>query len=221
MDGNIEANASAYRTQFRTSLNAPNLGEFNNARVTPYIEPDPDLERRFKNGLIIIDTSVRIQKANHRNYHHMGTKFDTRNDPAFHLKHKQAFALAAIVATGEECTQVASLDELQLVDENGVRLTQDWLDDQIKYLDGKKPIESLSSATSMHRMSQGQKNIDKWRGKLSKKHGKEVRLDNYDETKDRRKILDSLDKTMLLVSQKISFLKNTGDLQSKINGFFR
>ena len=179
--------------------NAPNVGEFQNARAVPFIEPDPDLERRFRKGLIVIDTTSRIQHPMHRNFHHMGTKFDCRNDPAYHVKNKQAFALAAIVATGEEFTQVATLDELELVTEEGELLTQAWLDEQIQYLDGKKPIGSFSSACSMHRVSQGQKNVTKWRGKLTKKHGSNVRLEDREESKDRRKILDTVDKTMLSV----------------------
>ena len=199
LEGKIDNNASSFRTQLRANFNAPNVGEFNNARVTPFIEPDPDLERRFKKGLIVIDTTIRNQKSMHRNFFHLNTKFDIRNDPAFHPKHKQAFTLATIVATGDEITQVASLDELNLVDENGDKITQAWLDDQINILDGKKPIGSISSSTSMHRMSQGQRNLSKWRKKLTDKHGEDVRLDDLEESKDRRKILDSVDKTMLQV----------------------
>ena len=204
MEAKIDENASAYRTQLRSVYNAPNLGEFANARVTPFIEPDPDLERRFKKGMIVIDTASRIQRVHHRNFHHWGTKYDHRNDSSNHNKNKQAFALAAIVSTGEEFTQVATLDELQLIDESGELLTQDWLDDQIKYLDGKKPIGSFSSACTMHRVSQGQKNVTKWRGKLKQKFGDQVRLDDKEESKDRRKILDCVDKTMLSVSQQAS-----------------
>ena len=190
---------AGFRTRFRSPYNAPNVGEFNNGKVTPFIEPDPDLDRRFKKGLIIIDTVTRIQRTGHRNYHHLGTKFDGRNDPGFHWKNKQAFSLAAIIATGDEISQVATLDELQLTKDNGEVLTQEWLEDQIKYLDGKKPISSFSSATSMHRVSQGQKSISTWRAKLTKKHGSNVQLDDLEETRDRRKILDNLDKTILQV----------------------
>ena len=176
------------------------MGEFNNARAVPFIEPDPDLERRFKKGMIVLDTTTRIQRPNHRNFYHMGTKYDCRNDPAYHVKNKQAFALAAIVATGDEFTQVATLDELQLVTEEGELLTQAWLDEQIQYLDGKKPIGSFSSACTMHRVSQGQKTVTTWRAKLTEKHGNQVRLEDREESKDRRMILDSIDKTMLSVS---------------------
>lgn len=186
------------RANFRSKFNAPNVGEFNNGKVTPFIEPDPNLERRFQKGLIVIDTTVRHNPNNHRNSNHIQTKFDARNDPAWHFKIKQAFAVASIVSTGDECREVPALDDLQVRNEMGEVLTQEWLDEQLRYLNGQKPIGSFSSTTTMHRMSQNQRGVDTFRENLAQKYD-DVVLTNSDEQRDRRKLLDSVDKTMLQV----------------------
>ena len=194
-------NVEELREKFRSKYNAPNVGEFNNVKATPFIEPDPNIERRFQKGLIVIDTTVRHTPMNHRNSNHIQTKFDARNDPAWHMKTKQSFALASIVATGDECREVSLLDDLQVRNKMGEVLTQEWLDEQLQYLNGTKTIGSFSSTTTMHRMSQGQKGVEVFRGKLTTKYDNVV-LTNDDEQRDRRKLLDSIDKAMLHVSKK-------------------
>ena len=173
------------------------MGEFNNAKVTPFIEPDPTLKRRFKKGLIVIDTTTRIKGGNHRNYYHMHTKFDVRNDSAWHIKNMQKFSLAAIIATGTEMAEVESLDELQLTNKNGELVTHDFLMSHLKYLNGDTLISGFSSMTTLHRINQGQRAIANLRGKV---HEKGYSFSTQeDEARERRKILDTVDKQMLQV----------------------
>ena len=180
-----------------SSFNAPTLGEFNNAKVTPFIEPDPSLKRRFKKGLIVIDTTTRSKCGNHRNYYHMHTKFDARNDSAWHLKNQQKFSIAAIIATGTEMAEVENLDELELTNENGEPVTHDFLTSHLGYLNGETMIQGFSSQTTMHRINQGQRAVTNLRGKMEKKgYGFRTR---EDEARERRKILDTVDKQMLQV----------------------
>ena len=108
-----------YHRRFRSPYNAPNVGEFNSLKASTFIEPDPNLEQRFKNGIIYISTAMRHQHKGHRHQNHMGTKFDHRNDPSWHFINKQAFRVATIASTGEETFEVASLDELNLTDSDG------------------------------------------------------------------------------------------------------
>ena len=158
--------AQKLRRRFRTNCNAPNVGEFNNAKVTPFIEPDPTQERKFKNGLIVIDTTTRHKRGNHRNYFHMNTKYDNRNCSAWHVKNVQKFSLAAIIATGDEMSEVETLDELNLVDKNGTALTQQYLVDHLGYLNGETMIGGFTSTTTLHRVNQGQKAVTKNQEKL-------------------------------------------------------
>ena len=181
----------------RSPFNAPNVGEFNNAKVTPFIEPDPTLKRRFKKGLIVIDTTTRHKKGNHRHHAHMNTKFDCRNDCAWHVKNLQKFSLAAIIATGTEMVEVETLDELQLVDEQGCPVTHKFLTDHMGYLNGETLINGFASITTLYRVNQGQRAVTALRRKLDEKglSSKDREL----EARERRKILDSVDKQMLQV----------------------
>ena len=186
-----------FSRRVRTPFNAPNVGEFNNAKVTPFIEPDPTLKRRFKKGLIVIDTTTRSKRGAHRNHFHMHTKFDCRNDPAWHIKNQQKFSIAAIIATGTEMVEVETLDDLNLTNEEGEKITHQFLLDHLNYLNGNKLISGFSSTTTMHRINQGQKAVTSLRGKMSVRG--HVPENAEDEVRERRKILDSVDKQMLQV----------------------
>ena len=183
----------------RSPFNAPNVGEFNNAKVTPFIEPDPTLKRRFKKGLIVIDTTTRIKKGNHRNFYHMHTKFDCRNDPAWHIKNVQKFSLAAIIATGTEMAEVETLDELQLTDKNGESVTHDFLTAHLGYLNGDTMIHGFTPMTTMQRINQGQRSISNLRDKMNNLGIAARFATREDEARERRKILDTVDKQMLQV----------------------
>ena len=179
-------------------MNAPNLGEFNNQKVTPFIEPDPTIERKFKRGVIYIATECRHKKGNHRHANHMNTRYDTRNDPAWHVKNRQSYALSGIISTGEEVAKVARLDDLQILDENGQILSHDRLTSHLSYLNGEKRVGTFGTQTSMHRQNQGQRSLTKLQARVQKKGG--TWEGNTDETRERRRLLDSLDKQFLQVN---------------------
>ena len=192
-----ESQSRGLHRRVRTAFNAPNVGELNNAKVTPFIEPDPTLKRRFKKGLIVIDTTTRNKRGNHRNYHHMHTKFDCRNDSSWHVKNQQKFQIAAIIATGTEMVEVETLDELQLTDDEGCPITHKYLTDHLGYLNGETLISGFASTTTMHRVNQGQRAVSAFRRKLGEQ-GISAN-DDEDEQRERRKILDTVDKQMLQV----------------------
>ena len=50
-------NVEELREKFRSKYNAPNVGEFNNGKATPFIEPDPTIERRLTND----DSTISIK----------------------------------------------------------------------------------------------------------------------------------------------------------------
>ena len=186
-----------YRRRFRPTVNAPNLGEFNSRRVSPYLEPDPMLPQKFTKGIIYISTHSRTQNQCHRQPFHMGTRYDARNDPSWHFKNKQVFRLATIATTGDEIAEVASLDDLNLMDSDGNQVTNDLLTEHLEYLNGDRSVGTFSSVTSMHRRNQGQRGLSRLQTKLDT--NQQTRRTPLIESRDRRRILDSLDRQLLQV----------------------
>lgn len=189
-----------YQRRFRSPYNAPNVGEFNSKKVLTFIEPDPNLEQRFKKGVIYVSTAMRHQHKGHRHERHMGTKFDQRNDPSWHFKNKQAFRLATIASTGDETFEVASLDELNLTDKEGNVIGHEFLEEHLDILNGKQQIGCFSGVSSMHRRSQNQRSLTQLKGTIWKYHQKT--FDNENEARDRRDILDKFDRTTMQVNFK-------------------
>ena len=146
----------------------------------------------------MIDTTTRHKRGNHRNYFHMNTKYDNRNCSAWHVKNVQKFSLAAIIATGDEMSEVETLDELNLVDKNGTALTQQYLVDHLGYLNGETMIGGFTSTTTLHRVNQGQKAVTKNQEKLES-YGVPLTTAE-DEVRERRKLLDTIDKQLLQVT---------------------
>ena len=127
----------------------------------------------------------------------MGTKFDCRNDSAWHFKNQQKYSLAAIIATGTEMAEVETLDELQLLNEEGCPITHKYITDQLSFLNGETLVSGFATTTTMHRINQGQKAVSALRRKLDDK-GISAN-DEELEVRERRKILDTVDKQMLQV----------------------
>ena len=122
----------------------------------------------------------------------MGTKYDCRNDSAWHVKNRQTFTLGPIVTNGLEKREVRTLEDLQLSDKDGNLVTQDRLLHHMSYLNGEKTIGGFSSMTTMSRINQGQKTISKTKETRGLKASE-------NELRERRKVMDTLDKQMLQV----------------------
>ena len=190
-----DQDVSIHRRKFKSKFNAPNLGEFNNAKVSPYIEPDPTIETRFKNGVVYIYAESRIKRGNNRRSNFMSTKYDCRNDPAWHSKNKQAFVVGPIVTNGDEKREVATLDELGLVDSDGNPVTQELLDRHLGFLNGETLIGQFTSRTTMDRATSGQKTISKTKKRYADNSAEMPVSEN--ELRYRRRIMDSFDKQLL------------------------
>ena len=186
-----------YKNNLRSPFNAPNVGELNTKKIPPFIEPDLNLKRRFKNGVIWIQTETRHQHASHRRSNHQMTKFDCREDPSWHVKNRQMFSNIAICTSFDEGSQVSSLDDLGLVDNDGNAVSQAVLDEFMAYLNGKKMVGNFSTITSMHRQNQNQRAISRLRKKVWCRG--EIPKWNEAETRDRRRILDGFDSQWLEV----------------------
>lgn len=194
-----DTRALTYRQRLRSSSNAPNLGEFNTKKVSPFLEPDPNLECRFKNGVIIIATETRQIMNNQRHQAHMGTRYDNRNDPSWHAKGSQLFSVAAIVTNGEESVEVPDFASLGLRDSEGNLVNQNLLDEHLSYLNGKKLIGSFSAKTTIGRYNQGQRSLTRWNQKRKEFGQTTMSRDTLLESQDRRRILDNLDRQFLQV----------------------
>ena len=190
-----DQDVSIHRRKFKSRFNAPNVGEFNNAKVTPYIEPDPSVETRFKNGVIYLYAESRIKRGNNRRANYMSTKYDCRNDPAWHSKNRQTFVIGPIVTNGDEKREVATLDELGLVDSEGNPVTQEFLDTHMGYLNGETTIGQFTSSTTMHRVTSGQKTITKTKKRYAENSAELPVSEN--ELRYRRRVMDSFDKQFL------------------------
>ena len=92
---------------------------------------------------------------------------------------------------------VEKLDDLQIETEDGQILSQDRIDEHLAYLNGEKLIGGFGTQTTLHRQNQGQRSLTKLKKKIESKGG--VWRGNSDETRERRKLLDSLDKQFLQV----------------------
>ena len=57
---------------------------------------------------------------------------------ALHFKAAQQFQVLELVKLGDEDITVNTVGDLQIRDENGELLTQQWLDDHLDYLNGIK-----------------------------------------------------------------------------------
>lgn len=188
-----------YRQQLRSNSNAPNLGEFNTKKVSSFLEPDPNIESRFKNGVIIIATETRQILNNQRHKAHMGTRFDNRNDPSWHAKGSQLFSVAAIVTNGDESVEVPDFASLGVRDSEGNLVDQNLLDEHLSYLNGKKMIGSFSVKTTIGRYNQGQRSLSRWNVRREE-HGQSTMSEEVLlEKRDRRRILDNVDRQFLQV----------------------
>lgn len=174
------------------------MGEFNSKKISTFLEPDPTLESRFKNGVIMIATETRQLPNNQRHKSHMGSKFDARNDPSWHIKGRQMFSLASIVTNGDESVEVPTLDHLNLRDSDGNPVTHERIEHHLSYLNGKKLIGNLSAMTSMARQNQGQRGVTRLKNQLEEAGAPPLR--NELEARDRRRILDNFDRQFLQVS---------------------
>ena len=156
------------------------------------------MDMKYKNGVIVVSTEARHQKFTQRNVNYFGTKYDSRNDPAWHFKNKQVFAVSSIATTTGDSAEVASLDALNLRRPDGSLVTQQFLDDHLGYLNGSKMIGNFTGVTTMSRLNQGQKALTRLKKRIQS-HGEELRLPE-NEVRERRQILDLLDRQFLQVS---------------------
>ena len=194
-----DTTASTFRQRLRSDFNAPNLGEFNTKKVSSYLEPDPNLECRFKNGVIIVATETRQIMNNQRHKAHMGTRFDNRNDPSWHAKGSQLFSVAAIVTNGDESVEVPDFAALGIRDSEGNLVNQNLLDEHLSYLNGKTMIGSFSAKTSIGRYNQGQRSLTRWNVKREEYGQPTMSTSTLLESRDRRRILDNFDRQFLQV----------------------
>ena len=191
-----DTSSSAYKRRLRSNLNAPNVGEFNSRKVSPFLEPDPNLDCKYANGVIVIATETRQLLNHHRHKSNMGTMWDNKCDISWHAKGSQLFAIAAIVTNGEESVEVPNLDALQVRGQDGNLVTQELLDSHLSYLNGKTMIGNFSSKSTIGRANQGQRSVTRI-NEVKESLGQST--SDHLEARDRRRILDNFDRQFLQV----------------------
>ena len=128
--------------------NAPNMGEFNNVLPPMYLDYNPEIENQFEFAVYI---SVESRSKNDLMVNKKGrrTRFDERNYIASRTRDKVMFQQLQIVRNGLVKSPVRSLDEVEICDKSGVRITQQWLDDMLSYMNGNKSIEDPSNPNAV------------------------------------------------------------------------
>ena len=164
--------------------------------MSPFLEPDPNLDCKYANGVIFVATETRQLLNHHRHKSHMGTMWDNKVDVSWHAKGSQLFAVAAIVTNGDESVEVPTLDGLGVRDQEGNLVTQELLDRHLSYLNGKTMIGSFSSKSSIGRANQGQRSVTRIH-ELKESFGQPTGSEL--EARDRRRILDNFDRQFMQV----------------------
>ena len=175
------------------------MGEANNLTPSLYIEPDPDHVTEFVAAVYIGHESFHnncVQRAANIR----GTRFESKNDPAWHYKDVEQFEVLRMVKNDVIQSPIQSLDELQLSDATFAPLTQAWLDRKMQYLNGQIPIGNLSSKNTHMKSQQNQR--------------KYTQNENLEGSRDAHRQamfhLGLLDKTMLHKIQMANYLQRFG-----------
>ena len=132
------------------------MGEANNMTPSLYIEPDPNHSNEYIAVVFIGQESFHnncVQRAEKIR----GTRFESKNDPAWHYKDVEQFEVLRMVKNDVIQSPIASLDELELTDATFRPLTQAWLDRQMLFLNGQIPIGNLSSKNTHMKSQQNQR----------------------------------------------------------------
>lgn len=132
------------------------MGEANNVTPSLYMEPDPNHHNEYIAAVYIGQESFHnncVQRAEKIR----GTRFESRNDPAWHYKDVEQFEVIRMVHNDAIQSPIQSLDSLNLTDATFAPLTQDWLDRKMQFLNGQVPIGNLSSKNTHMKSQQNQR----------------------------------------------------------------
>ena len=154
----VERDLSQLRDYPFSPMNAPNFGEANNLTPSLYIEPDTNIKSKYKYAIYIIDETFHnncIQRFKSAR----GTRYESKNDPAWHYKDTEHFELVSIVRNDPIQSPVASLDDLKLTNSDGEVLTQQYLDKMLDYMNGAITIGRISAKNTHNRGQQQQRNF--------------------------------------------------------------
>ena len=147
---------------------APVFGEFNNQIPPMFIDHDPNIKSAVE-AVVYIQAEVRTVQQLYRHEDVYGTRYDPRNDPAWHRRADQSEYQVMKVVKYTEAVQypVKSINELNLVDSKNEKIDQDYLDTMISYLNGRRfiPGSDFGARTSRGQMIKGQRNITEDRAK--------------------------------------------------------
>ena len=138
---------------------APVLGEFTNLKPPMFLDYDPKIKNEFK-GIVYIAVTNTDTPQDLRHDNARMTAYDSRNDPAWHYEHGTAqFEVIKQVRLGPVSAAIKSMDDFNAKDGEGNLITQDYLMNQIDYLNGKKSFDGLSARNTGRYIVRRQKRI--------------------------------------------------------------
>ena len=138
---------------------APILGDFTNLQPPMFLDYDPNVKNSYK-GIIYIAVTNTDTPQDLRHENARMTAYDSRNDPAYHYEHgSPRFEVMKQVKLGPVAAAIKSTNDFNVADENGQLITQDFLDTQIDYLNGKKSFEGLSARNTGRYICRKQREI--------------------------------------------------------------
>ena len=164
-----------------------------------YMDPDPNVVNEYV-GAVYVCVESHHNSCIQRAQGIRSTRFETKNDPAWHYKDTEQYEILRVVSNDVIQSSVHSVNDLKLKNAKGELLSQDKVNLFIEYLNGAKAIGKISSKNTHGRNQQQQKFITK--------------KTNRDSDKDiHREIilhLNLLDKVMLHKIQLANYLQSFG-----------
>ena len=135
------------RNHMITPRTQPIVGDFNNTVPPMFLDYDPNIKNDFK-AIIYVACTYTEGSTDLRHPNARGTAYDSRNDPAWHYAHgtgQGRFEVLKMVKLGIKPVSIKTIDTLGATDDDNITITQEYLESQLAYLNGKKSFNGVSA----------------------------------------------------------------------------
>ena len=137
----------------------PMFGEFSNLKPPMFLDYDPNVRNDYK-GIVYIGVTHTDTPQDLRFKEARGTRYDSRNDPAWHYEHGiPRFDVLKMVKNGVAAAAVKDIEAFDATDDEGVLITNVYFQMQLDYLNGKKAFEGISARNQSKYIPRRQREI--------------------------------------------------------------
>ena len=110
-----------------------------------YIDYDPNI-KADQLGIIYISVTYTDTEQDLRHKDARHTVYDSKNDTSFHYTHGiPSYDVLRMVKTSIVPFAVKSIDDFGVTDDDNVPITQEWFQERMDLLNGKKSFEGISA----------------------------------------------------------------------------